>query len=121
MTMAGPALAAAACPVSTKIPAPMMLPIPSAVKLQRGQSPLERNAVVGRQLLGDGLGSSGLKRRDWLRRPKIHHSNFLLKDRLREVSICTMRPIAPGPLRWVPSGAVEFSRLNGPGPMLNEE
>ena len=31
--MAGPALAAAACPVSTKMPAPMMAPMPSATRL----------------------------------------------------------------------------------------
>jgi hypothetical protein len=32
--MAGPALAAAAWPMSTKMPAPMMLPTPSAIRLQ---------------------------------------------------------------------------------------
>ena len=31
--MAGPALCAAACPVSTKIPAPMIAPMPSVIRL----------------------------------------------------------------------------------------
>ena len=31
--IAGPALAAAACPVRTKMPAPMMAPMPSATRL----------------------------------------------------------------------------------------
>ena len=31
--MAGPAYCAAACPVSTKIPAPMMAPIPRVIRL----------------------------------------------------------------------------------------
>ena len=31
--MAGPALAAAACPVRTKMPAPIMAPMPSATRL----------------------------------------------------------------------------------------
>ena len=58
--MAGPALAAAACPVRTKMPVPMMAPTPSMMSWLGAEHARQAAAVAVTELLGlnlfDGLG-----------------------------------------------------------------
>ena len=67
-TMAGPAYCAAAWPVRTKMPAPMMAPMPSAVRLTGPSARL-------RLLIGQHL---GLQVGDASAAKQIHAGNFSL-------------------------------------------
>ena len=59
--IAGPALVAAAWPVSTKMPAPMMQPIPREIEAPRRKRALQGHAAMGYQGLDLGLLGFGLE------------------------------------------------------------